>query len=54
MTLSELRIPFFENDPNPEFVISVIWQRPISVMAMLALGLIEAGMALINNAITVS
>lgn len=54
VTLYELRIPFLENDPITEFIISVLWQGTISVMAALAVGLIESGMALINNTINVS
>lgn len=54
VTLYELRIPFLENDPTTEFILNLAWQGLISLMAALAIGLIESGLALINNTIDVS
>lgn len=53
-TLYELRIPFFGNNEHTEFVVSLIWQGMISVVGLLGLALIEAGLALVNNTTNVS
>lgn len=54
VTLYELRIPFFANDPNTEFFVSFAWQGLNSCFGILGIALIESGMSLINNTITVS
>lgn len=54
VTLYELRIPFLGNDPNTEFFVSLAWQGLNSCFGILGIALIESGMSLINNTITVS
>lgn len=53
-TLYELRIPFLENDPEMEFYFGFAWQGLVSCFGLLGLSLIESGMAVVNNSITVS
>lgn len=55
VTLYEVRIPYFEDNPRNEFVVNIIWQNLFSVfLGVPGLFMLEGTVAIVTNAIVVS
>lgn len=53
-TLYELRLPYFNKDPDTEFILQIAWELICDCMGAFGILLMEAVLAIINNTIAAS